>query len=337
MKKKFAILGCGHIAHRHFQHISNRKDAEVIGVYDTHEERLSSFSAKYKVRAFQSFDELLKEQEIDVVNVCTPNGTHASLAVSILQSGKHVVVEKPMAITPASAIEMDAVAKKTGYKLFVVKQNRYNPPVAAVKKLIENGQLGNLFLVNVNCYWNRNEEYYKQSYWRGTKDLDGGTLYTQFSHFVDILYYLFGEIKDINGQVSNASHQELIEFEDTGTFAFTFKNGGLGNLNFTTSAFKQNMEGSITIFAENATIKIGGKYLNTIDYQVTDGFDIEDIPVSSPANNYGFYEGSMSNHDKVIENVVNTLNGEEEIMTNSEDGMKVVQMISDLYAGAKSE
>ena len=335
MKKKFAIVGCGHIAHRHVKHINDHKLGEIIGAYDIDLQQLNLFSSKYGLKAYLSLEEMLGDAEIDVVNICTPNGTHAEIAISVLKSGKHTVVEKPMSISIRAAKEMKEVAEKTGKTLFVVKQNRYNPPVKAVKKLIEDNKLGNILMVSVNCFWNRNAEYYKQSAWRGTKNLDGGTLYTQFSHFVDVLYYLFGEIENVQGTVANTSHQDLIEFEDSGSFSFGFKNGGIGNLAFTTSAFEQNMEGSITIFAENATIKIGGKYLNTIDYQVTDGFNIADVATSSPANNYGFYEGSMSNHDKVIDNVIETLNGRQEAMTNATEGLKVVEMISQLYSSTK--
>tara|TARA_R110002050_G_scaffold200591_1_gene335560 strand:- start:113082 stop:114089 length:1008 start_codon:yes stop_codon:yes gene_type:complete len=331
MNKKFAILGCGHIAHRHFKHIDNHALGEVVGVYDTDVEKKNAFSELYSVPAYATFEELLADECIDVVNICTPNGTHADLAIAVMTSGKNTVVEKPMAISTSSAQKMQEVAQVTNQTLFVVKQNRYNPPVKAVKKLIESGKLGAPLLVSVNCYWNRNDAYYNQSPWRGTKDLDGGVLYTQFSHFVDILFYLFGEIENVNGSMANMAHQGLIEFEDSGVLNFNFKKGGLGNFSFTTASYKQNMEGSITIFAENATIKIGGKYLNTIDYQVTDGFDIEDIPVSSPANNYGFYEGSMSNHDKVIDNVIEALNGREKVMTSGAEGLKVVEMISQFY------
>lgn len=335
MKKSFAIIGCGHIAHRHVMHIDNHPLGELVGVYDIDPTVASVFSAKHSVRHFSTLEELLDSSDIDVVNICTPNGTHAELATKVMKSGKHVVVEKPMSITAESAIKMEKVAKEEEVNLFVVKQNRYNPPVKAVKQLINKGNLGKLLMVSVNCYWNRNANYYQQSPWRGTKELDGGTLYTQFSHFVDILFYLFGEIDKVSGMVKNVSHQNLIEFEDSGTFSFEFKDGGIGNLVFTTSAYKQNMEGSITIFAENATIKVGGKYLNTIDYQVTDGFDIKDIPISSPSNNYGFYEGSMSNHDKVIDNVIEVLNDRAEIMTSANEGRKVVEMIGKLYSGVK--
>ena len=166
--------------------------------------------------------------------------------------------------------------------------------------------------------------------------MDGGTLFTQFSHFIDILYYLFGDIRIVHGLTRNSNHGDLIDFEDTGTFLFEMKKGnGIGSFNYTTSCYQSNMEGSITIFAENATIKIGGKYLNTIDYQATNGFDITDLPTSSPANNYGYYEGSMSNHDKIIHNVINALKGREKIMTNAYEGLKVVEVIDNMYAVAK--
>ncbi len=335
MKKSFAIIGCGHIANRHVEHIRNHPLGELVGVYDINTDVLQAFAAKHQVKAYSSEAELLRAKEVDVVNICTPNGSHSDIAIRVMEAGKNLVVEKPMAITAQSALEMEKVAEATGKEMFVVKQNRYNPPVKEVKRLIENGKLGKVLMVSVNCYWNRNANYYEQSSWRGTKELDGGTLYTQFSHFVDILYYLFGEIENVNGIVKNLSHQNLIEFEDSGSFSFEFVEGGMGNFAFTTSAFQKNMEGSITIFSENATIKIGGKYLNTIDYQVTDGFDIQDIPISSPANNYGFYEGSMSNHDKVIDNVIEVLNGRAKVMTSAKQGRKVVEMIGQFYGCVK--
>ncbi|MFT4752513.1 MAG: UDP-N-acetyl-2-amino-2-deoxyglucuronate dehydrogenase [Salibacteraceae bacterium] len=334
MKKNFAIIGCGHIAKRHVIHIEEHALGNLVGVYDIDSEVMHQFANACGVKSYATLSELLAD-DLDVVNICTPNGTHADLAIQVMRSGKNVVVEKPMAISVDSAKEMEAVAKTSGVKMFVVKQNRYNPPVKRVKELLENKVLGNLLMVSVNCFWNRNADYYLQSPWRGTAKLDGGTLYTQFSHFVDIIYYLFGEIENVNGVVKNVSHKELIEFEDSGSFSFEVVTGGIGNFSFTTSSYQQNMEGSITIFCENATIKVGGKYLNTIDYQVTDGFDITDVPNSSPANNYGFYEGSMSNHDKVIDNVIEALYGREEVMTSAEEGRKVVEMISQFYEGAK--
>jgi predicted dehydrogenase len=335
MSIRFGIIGCGYIAERHLKHITDHADAQAIGVFDVLSEAAHKLAGDYRLRVHPDIDSLLNDSQIDIVSVCTPNGSHAELSIAALKAGKHVLVEKPMAICPNDARAMVETAQACGKQLYVVKQNRYNPPVQAVKQLIEQGKLGQIYAVNLNCYWNRNEEYYKQSNWKGTKALDGGTLYTQFSHFIDILYYLFGEIENVDGRVGNFGHQKWTEFEDTGSFTFCLKQGGIGNLNFTTCAFRENMEGSISIFTENATLKIGGKYLNTIDFQNTKDFDIKHLPASGPANNYGFYQGSMSNHDKVIHNVIEALHGREQIMTGAKEGLKVVEMIHQFYKAAK--
>ena len=335
MITKFAIVGCGHIGKRHAKHIGNHPQAQLIGAYDLLGDKSQSLVTEYGGNAFASFDELLKS-EIDMVNICTPNGSHHTLSVDALNAGKNVLVEKPMSIKKSHCERMIKAALDNGKNLFVVKQNRFNPPVQAVKKILQNNALGKIFSVVVNGYWNRNEQYYKQSDWRGTLEMDGGTLFTQFSHFIDILYYLFGDIEVVSGATVNANHQGLIEFEDTGHFVFRLKESeAIGSLNYTTTAFEKNLEGSISIFAENGTIKIGGQYLNTIEYQATKGFYIEELPVINTANDYGFYAGSMSNHDKVIDNVIQSLNGREKIMTNAYDGLKVVEIIEAFYAASK--
>ena len=332
---QFGIVGCGYIAGRHLKHIVDHPGGVVRGIFDIEKSQMHDLAEEYQVEAFLSYEALLACDDIQIVIICTPNGTHAELAEQALKAGKHVLVEKPMAINLADAQRMVQIAHEVDRKLYVVKQNRYNPPVQAVKELIDAKKLGQVYFVSLNCFWNRNDAYYQNSAWKGKKALDGGVLYTQFSHFVDILFYLFGDIDEVRGRIANFGHQQLTEIEDTGTFTFHLREGGMGNLNFTTCAFNQNMEGSITVFAENATIKIGGKYLNTIDYQETNGFDIKHLPASSPANNYGYYQGSMSNHDRVINNVIEALNGREEIMTTGEEGLKVVEMIHQFYQAAE--
>jgi len=332
----FAIIGCGYVAQRHAKHINNCAEATLIGVYDINKDKTNQFAQQFNTNSFASPTNLLANPQIDIVSVCTPNGHHHIATIQALNAGKHVLVEKPMSIKKAWCEQMINTALAKSKQLFVVKQNRFNPPVQAVKQLLNNNKLGNIFSVSVNCFWNRNAQYYQQSQWRGTKAQDGGTLYTQFSHFIDIIYYLFGDVEIENGIVKNLNHQNLIEFEDTGQVIFKLKeHNALGNLSYTTAAYQQNMEGSITIFAENATIKIGGQYLNTIDYQCTNGFDIENIETSNQANNYGFYQGSMSNHNQVINNVVGALKGREPIMTNAYQGLKVVEIIENIYNKAQ--
>ncbi len=333
-KIQFAIVGCGHIAKKHAQHVVAHSEAQLAGVYDCVLEKGKQFAETFTCQQADTLENLLKRPEIDIVTVCTPNGNHFETAMAALKAKKHVLIEKPMALRKEDCESLIHYSLSVDRKVFIVKQNRYNPPIQALKRLLNQGKLGKIYFVSVNCFWNRNEQYYLSSDWKGTKELDGGTLYTQFSHFVDIMYYLFGDIVDIQGKMKNVNHQGLIEFEDTGSFVFSFKNGALGNLNYTTSCFKQNMEGSVTVFAQNGTIKIGGKYLNSIEYQMTEGADILDLPPSNPPNQYGSYEGSMSNHDKVIDNVVNTLLGKESMMTNSLEGMKIVEIIERMYEAA---
>lgn len=331
MTIKFGIIGSGRIANRHAQHISQYQDGELLGIYDVDKNIANAFSKEHEVTSFENLDDLLAIDDIDVVNVCSPNGLHMEHAIKVMNAGKHVVIEKPMALKKSECEAIIQTGLKNNKQIFIVKQNRYNPPIQLLKEKLVANELGKILAVNVNCYWNRNDAYYTSSSWKGKKALDGGTLFTQFSHFIDILYYLFGEIENISGIMKNCGHGGLIEFEDTGFFSFNFKNGALGNFNYTTCSYAENMEGSITIFGEQGTIKIGGKYMNTIDYQKTNNVDIENTPISSPANNYGFYEGSMSNHDKMIENVIKTLQGKDTIMTNSMEGMKVVEMIENIY------
>lgn len=335
MKIHFGIIGCGNIGKRHALHIDKHPEAVLTAVFDKNTEKAKEIAKKYNIIAVSSYEELLEISEIDIINVCSPNGLHKEHTIAALKAKKNVLVEKPMALRREECEEMINCAMKNNQHVYVVKQNRFNPPIVALKNIIDEGKLGTVYNVNVNCFWNRNENYYKSSDWKGSKELDGGTLFTQFSHFVDIFYYLFGDIEKINGHIANVNHDDMIDFEDTGCFNFKFKSGALGSFNYTTSSYEQNMEGSITVFAENATIKVGGQYLNTIDYQNTNGFDITDLPITNKANDYGTYKGSMSNHDKVIENVVDTLNGRSQIMTNAMEGMKVVNIIQEMYKAAK--
>lgn len=333
MKVRFGIIGYGKIGERHAAHIDAHPDANLHGAFDTDPSRNYFFQSNYpKATAFPSLKDLLSTDEIDIVSVCTPNSTHAPIAIESIKAGKHVLVEKPMCLTRQEADEMIATANIYDRHLFVVKQNRFNPPVATVKKLIDEGRLGKIYSASLNCYWNRNEKYYTSSSWKGTRQYDGGTLFTQFSHFIDVLFYLLGPLEVVSANLINAAHQGLIEFEDTGVVSFMLtRHQSPAVLHYTTAAYNQNMEGSLTIFAENATIRIGGKYLNIISYQATNGFEITAEETSGSPNQYGDYEGSMSNHDKVIDNVIKTLQGSESIMTNADDGKFTVGIIEDVY------
>ena len=329
---RFAIIGCGRIAQRHAEQISLR--GRLVAVCDVVKEKVNSFGEKYKARAYYSIEALLlAEKEIDIVVVCTPNGLHAQHSIQSLQAGMHVLCEKPMALRVQDARKMIEVAKQHNRQLFVVKQNRFNPPVAAVKKALDEKRLGKVFSLQLNCFWNRDAYYYDNS-WRGTKQLDGGTLYTQFSHFIDLLYWMMGDIKQVNAVLANYAHKGMIEFEDTGVVLLEFDNGAIGTLNYTVNSYNKNMEGSLTLFAEKGTVKIGGQYLNELEYQDIKDYRIENLPAGNVANNYGSYKGSMSNHDKVYDNVIDVLHNNAQIVTPAVDGLKTVEIIEKIYSTA---
>lgn len=334
MPISFAIVGCGRIAQRHAQHISNT--GKLLAVCDIDKEKAENLAAEHGARAYGSLDELLaNEPEVQVVAVCSPNGLHARHSISALQAGKHVLCEKPMAIHPYDCGEMIKAAERANKRLFIVKQNRFNPPVAEIKKVIEEGKLGKIYSFHLSCYWNRRPDYYEGS-WKGTKELDGGTLYTQFSHFIDLLYWMFGDVKEVQSYVANYHHQGIIEFEDTGIVNLHFYNGTLGTVNYTVNAYSGNMEGSLTIFGEKGTVKIGGQYLNELEYQDIEGLKIENLPAGNPPNQYGHYTGSMSNHDKVYENLLEVLTNQGIIATNGFEGLKTVEIIDKIYSAAKA-
>lgn len=325
-KIKFGVVGFGNIGKRHVQHILNNEQSHLVAICDekTIEEKIEG------VGYFTSLEAMLQDENIDVVNVCTPNYLHHPHTMLSLQYKKHVVCEKPMAISVSQCNEMIEAAIENEKTIFVVKQNRFNEPVQQVKKLMNENVLGNIYFINVNCFWNRNEYYYNESNWRGKKELDGGCLFTQFSHFIDILYYLFGEIKNVQGLIKNFNHA-YTEVEDSGSFVMETINGAIVNFNFSTCSFEKNMEGAITILAENGTVKIGGQYLNTIEYQHIKAVQLPEINIVAKSNDYGKYQGSMSNHDKIIANVINTLQGKDTIMTNATEGMQVVKIIEEMY------
>jgi predicted dehydrogenase len=332
-KIKFAIVGCGRIAQRHAEHITNF--GELTAVCDIVYDKAETLGKEYAVKTYRSIDDLLtSETETDVVSICSPNGLHAEHTIKALNAGFHVLCEKPMAINVHDCGRMIQAAEKNNRRLFAIKQNRFNPPVAAVKKAIDEGRFGKIYSVQLNCFWNRNEDYYVNS-WKGTKDIDGGTLYTQFSHFIDLLYWLIGDVKRANAFIKNYHHQGIIEFEDTGVVSLEFHNGAIGAINYTVNSYGGNMEGSLTIFGEKGTVKIGGQYLNELEYQNIENFKFENLPVGNTANNYGHYQGSMSNHDEVYKNVVDVLSNGGTIITNSFEGLKTVEIIDKIYQSAK--
>jgi len=330
-KIKFAVIGCGHIGKRHAEMISRNEESELVALVDVKDKNELGIE-KYNVPFFNSVDELLASSlDIDVINIASPNGFHAEQAMKALDARKHIVVEKPMALNKQDAEKVIFKALHVHKQVFAVMQNRYSPPSEWIKDLVESGKLGKIFMVQLNCYWNRDDRYYKPESWHGKKDLDGGTLFTQFSHFIDIMYWLFGDITNIQGKFADHNHQHLTDFEDSGFINFDFVNGGMGCLNYSTSIWNQNLESSMTIIAEHGSIKIGGQYMDKVEVCHVKDYEMPKLAPTNPGNDYGAYKGSAANHHYVIENVVDVLKGRSAITTNALEGLKVVDIISRVY------
>ena len=332
MKKiKFAVIGAGHIGKRHAEMVLRNPNTELVALCDvkpSEELGIEDFDVPFYDDHMQM---LGAENEIDVVCICTPNGLHSEMAIDVIDADKHVVIEKPIGLTKAKCENVIFKALQKHKQVFAVMQNRYSPPSQWLKELIETKQLGEIFMVQVNCYWNRDDRYYKEGGWKGTQENDGGTLFTQFSHFIDIMYWLFGDIKNIEGKFNDFTHQKTTDFEDSGMINFNFKNGGMGCLNYSTAVWGSNLESSMTIVGSNGSVKVGGQYMNEIEYCNIKDYQMPKLAPSNPPNDYGPYKGSAANHHYIIENVVDTLQGKTVATTNALEGLKVVEIIERIY------
>jgi predicted dehydrogenase len=328
---KFAVIGQGHIGKRHAEMIRQNAQSELVAVCDIlakEEIGLSDIKEPY----FQDFEDVLHSGlDIDVVNICTPNGFHAKQTIKALKAKKHVVLEKPIALTKVDAENILAKSLEKSRHVFCVMQNRYSPPSVWLRQIMDERRLGNIYMVKLDCYWNRDDRYYKKGNWHGDSELDGGTLFTQFSHFIDIMYWLFGDITNIRGNFADFNHQNLTDFEDSGVVTFDFIKGGMGVFNYSTAVWDTNLESSITIIGEKGTVKVAGQYMNEVVYCHVKDYEMPELAPSNPPNDYGLYKGSAQNHHYVIENVVEKLNDKCPITTNVLEGMKVVDIIERIY------
>lgn len=338
-KIKFAVIGCGHIGKRHASMIQGNVGCELVALCDTRPQSALALEPYAEAAFFDSMEELIAARpDLDVVSIASPNGCHEAQALQALDAGYHVVIEKPMALSKAGCERIIFKALQKHKQVFCVMQNRYSPPSVWLKEILERGRLGKIFMVQINCYWNRDDRYYRPDpvtgrpgSWHGTKDQDGGTLFTQFSHFIDLMYWYFGDTMNIQTKFKDFMHEKSTDFEDSGLVTFDFVEGGIGCLNYSTAVWDRNLESSITIIAEKGSVKVGGQYMNQVEYCHIKDYVMPELPPSNPPNDYGPYKGSAANHHYIYENIVEVLSGNGTITTNALEGMKVVDIIERIY------
>jgi predicted dehydrogenase len=329
MTLSFAIIGCGKIAQRHAEQIA--RVGKLIAVCDVDFHRTQQLATDYNCKVYTDISELLAvESNVDVVCICTPNYLHAQQSILSLNAGKNVLCEKPLAINCLDAEKMIQAAELNQKKLFVVKSSRYTPVIEALKNKIEKGALGKIYSFQLNCVWNRPNEYYAEN-WRGTNEQDGGTLFTQFSHYIDVLLWLLNDDAEVFAGFRDNLSGKNIDFEDTGAISVKMKSGTIGTIHYSVNAVLKNQEVSLSIVGEKATIKLGGEYMQDLLYQLPEIIDLTELKPNQMPNDYGHYKGSMSNHNKVYDNLILALNGMESKHIDGHSALKTVAFIEKIY------
>jgi UDP-N-acetyl-2-amino-2-deoxyglucuronate dehydrogenase len=338
-KIRFAMMGCGRIGHRHVQMLRQLPRTELVAAIDL--KSYAELDLPPGLPLFHSFEDFIQSGiKADVITIATPNGLHAEQAICCLDKGFHVLVEKPLALQTKDAQRIVEKSVATGKFVFPVMQNRYAKAALWLKQLLNSGSLGEIFLVQVNCFWNRDVEYYAGHEWHGKKQLDGGPLFTQFAHYVDMLYWLFGDMENIQGRLANYAHEGVTEFEDTGILHFDFAKGGMGTLNYTTAVWGQNLESSLTVVAEKGSIKVSGQYLQQVEYCNVKDVNLPNI-LCQKLDEKTIRSLAFDQHCCVIRHAVEVLQRGVCSESTVEEGVKVVDIIERMnsqlkFSGRKS-
>ena len=327
---KFALVGCGRIAKRHSEllGLNQIKNAKLVAVCDIVEEKAKVIGEKFNVPYYTNMDEMMQKEDIDIVSVLTESGNHAKHVINLAKYGKHIVVEKPMALTIDDADSMIEACDKNGCKLFVVKQNRFNLPVLKLREALEAGRFGKLFLGTVRVRWCRTQKYYDQDSWRGTWAMDGGVLTNQASHHIDLLQWMMGKVDSVYAKGIRGLAN--IEAEDTAAVILKFRNGALGIIEATTAARPKDLEGSLSILGEKGTVEIGGFAVNKIVHwnfikELPEDKEVLEKYSENPPNVYGFGHKSYYNH------VVDCILNDREHLVDGLEAKKTVEILAAIY------
>jgi UDP-N-acetyl-2-amino-2-deoxyglucuronate dehydrogenase len=329
---RFAIVGCGRISDRHTDAIAAHADrAELVAVCDTDLAALDKATTALKVPGYASLEQLLSDSDADVVTLCTPSGLHPQQAVQVARAGRHVVTEKPMATRLVEGKKMVSACDEEGVHLFVVKQNRLNPTLQLLKRAVQKRRFGRIYMVNVNVFWTRPQEYYDSARWRGTWEFDGGAFMNQASHYVDLLDWLIGPIESVHAYT--ATLERNIEVEDTGVANVKWRSGAMGSINVTMLTYPKNLEGSITILGEKGTVQVGGVAVNEIKHWEFADQDEDDVSVKD--SNYQTSSVYGVGHPLYYDNVIRVLRGEARPETDGREGLRSLETLIAMYTSAR--
>jgi UDP-N-acetyl-2-amino-2-deoxyglucuronate dehydrogenase len=332
LRTDFAIIGYGQIGKRHAAILSQNKETNLVALIDSDATVKDRKDYPEGTAFFTSLKACIEGGiQPEVVCICTPNALHVPLGMEALNSNCHVLIEKPMGLTKSECEDLIRRSHQVSRHVFVVKQNRYSPPIQWLRQITLEKKLGDIQMVQMNCYWNRDDRYYSSDSWKGTIKMDGGPLYTQFSHFIDIMHWLFGDIRGIQAKFDNFKHKKNTEFEDSGMLNFNFINGGIGSLNYSTAVWDKNMESSILITGSKGSVKIGGQYMDQLEYCHIENYKQPELTATNPPNDYGGFKGSAANHAYVFDNVLKSIHSNGEITTNAMEAMMVVDIIERIY------
>ncbi|HBX49836.1 MAG: oxidoreductase [Bacteroidetes bacterium RIFOXYA12_FULL_35_11] len=328
---KFALIGCGRIAPKHVECLKKLDNAEIIAVCDIDKEKAEKYSKNLNVPFYTDYREMLTKENADVISILTPSGLHWEMAIDAMNHGKHVVVEKPMALKIHHADMMIEAADNNGVRLFVVKQNRFNSSVVKAREALDTGRLGKLVLGTVRVRWSRDQSYYNLDGWRGTWALDGGVLTNQASHHIDLLQWFFGNVESVMAMTTTALVN--IETEDTGVAILKFTNGALGIIEATTATRPKDLEGSLSILGEKGSIVIGGFAVNKIQTwefseSIPEDIEIKEKYKENPPNVYGF------GHEPYLRHVIDSLDSGKSALVDGMAGRKSLEIINAIYESA---
>lgn len=336
-KLSFVIVGTGNIGSKYSRILKSLHDAELVAAVDI------DFSKRKRIESLVPFftsleDFLAAKIPADVICICTPNGLHAAHTIACLQAGYHVVCEKPIALNTEDVYDMMVAEKASCKKVFAVMQNRYSPVAMWLKKLVEKNMLGDLLYLQINCFWNRNQQYYDDSPWRVTKKLGGGPLFTQFSHFIDLMLWLTGQPSQVKGESFSLNKAIKTEFDDSGCIQFNMESGGKGIFNYTNAAWNSNIESSLTIIGSKGNVKVGGQYMEKLEYvHLENSFEVPIFDQITHANQYSYYQGSADKHDVFLQKVISCIREDKKPEIGLEDELNVINFIEQAIACLQSK